>query len=415
MKSIWQRLFPTVLAFTLLIPAPVYAAGHKELSPQTKDKLNQLVKLRMKLDQLGAKPRFPPRTRPAVGGAPGDDSRDGVRTQRLGRHHLHPAFRLYSHLRRAGLSADVRRLSTHERGANTAITNVIIPIAITVPLLDANQNFTGTEVTFYGSTKVANTVRSPIYRSANFAVDPKAGKTQWGDAMQRVTFFNSLKPDTNDWHVLLATPIIAPTVNTSDFFDGFAIDFGDGTPLFAFISGEYIDGIIASYLATHPLPPDVLPVFVTYNSLLFYGGDPFGGCCVLGYHDALVTGTHGNNLVVQTFLFADWNDADIFVVPIQDIHALSHEVAEWLNDPFINNVVPPYTNGEGTGCDTIMETGDQLVGNTVPVTINGFTYHPQTQDVLQWFTRETPSSALGGLYRFPDDPSVPNTPAPPCP
>jgi hypothetical protein len=25
-------LFPTVLAFALLIPAPVYAAGHKELS-----------------------------------------------------------------------------------------------------------------------------------------------------------------------------------------------------------------------------------------------------------------------------------------------------------------------------------------------------------------------------------------------
>jgi hypothetical protein len=130
--------------------------------------------------------------------------------------------------------------------------------------------------------------------------------------MQRVTFFNSLKPDTNEWHVLRDTPIIVPTVNTSDFFDGFAIDFGDGSPRFAFISGEYIDGIIASYLATNPLPPNVLPVFVTYNSLLSYGGDPFGGCCVLGYHDALVTGTHGNNLVVQTFLFADWNDADIF-------------------------------------------------------------------------------------------------------
>jgi hypothetical protein len=48
-----------------------------------------------------------------------------------------------------------------------------------------------------------------------------------------------------------------------------------------------------------------------------------------------------------------------------------------------------------------METGDQLVRNSVPVTINGFTYHPQTQDVLQWFTREKLSSALGGLYRFP--------------
>ena len=61
---------------------------------------------------------------------------------------------------------------------------MIIPIAITVPLLDADQNFTGNEVTFDGSTKVANTVHSPIYRPANFAVDAKAGKTQWGDAMQ---------------------------------------------------------------------------------------------------------------------------------------------------------------------------------------------------------------------------------------
>ena len=97
-----------------------------------------------------------------------------------------------------------------------------------------------------------------------------------------------------------------------------------------------------------------------------------------------------------------------------DVHAISHEVAEWLNDPFIDNVVPPYANGEGTGCDTIMETGDQLVGHSVPVTLSGFTYHPPTQDILQWFTRESPSSALGNLYIFPNDPTVPNLPAPPC-
>jgi len=63
----------------------------------------------------------------------------------------------------------------------------------------------------------------------------------------------------------------------------------------------------------------------------------------------------------------------------------------------------------------IMETGDQLVGNSVPVTLNGYTYHPQTQDILLFFTRETPSSALGGLYIFPNDPNVPNAPAPACP
>lgn len=70
--------------------------------------------------------------------------------------------------------------------------------------------------------------------------------------------------------------------------------------------------------------------------------------------------------------------------------------------------------GKGPGGDVIMETGDQLVGNSVPVTLHGYTYHPQTQDILQYFTRETPSSALGGLYRFPDDPNVPNAPAPIC-
>jgi hypothetical protein len=43
---------------TLLLVVPVNASGRKELSPQTKDKINQLVKQRAKLDQLGAKPRF---------------------------------------------------------------------------------------------------------------------------------------------------------------------------------------------------------------------------------------------------------------------------------------------------------------------------------------------------------------------
>jgi hypothetical protein len=414
MKFVRETLFPTVLALALAFSVPVHAAGHKELSAQTKDKLNQLIKLHMKLDQLGARPQFrrgqgsssAVRRAATAAMASGGKASDGIISI--------PHFDFVA--TSAGQQFPLMFVGSQPKsgGRSTAITNVIIPVAITVPLVDANLNFTGTEVTFDGSTKVANTLRSPIYRSANFEVDPKAGRTQWGDAMQRVTFFNSLKPDTKDWHVLLDTPIIAPTVNTADFFDGFALDLGDGGPVVAFIAGEFLDGIFASYLATHPLPPDVLPVFVTYNALLFYGGDPFGGCCVLGYHDALVTGTRGSNLVVQTFMFADWNDPDIFSVPIQDIHALSHEVAEWLNDPFINNVVPPYANGEGTGCDTIMETGDQLVGNTVPVTINGFTYHPQTQDILQYFTRETPSSALGGLYRFPDDPNVPNTPAPIC-
>jgi hypothetical protein len=425
MKAVFRMLFSAALVFTMTflfaLKAEPQAAtkglnGHKELSQQTKDKLNQLIKLRMKVDQLGAKPQFLHGLRQGSGVRraatasfnSGNGSSDGIISI------PHFDFTAMS----GGQAYPLMFVGSQpvSGGQTTAVKNVIIPITVTVPVLDTNLNFTGAEVTLDGSSKVDNTLHSPIYRRAEFAVDSHAGRTQWGDAMQRVTFYKSLLPHANSWHVLLAHPVIAPTVNTADFFDGFAIDFGDGSPLFAFMAGEFIDGIIASYLATNPLPPDVLPIFVTYNNLLFYGGDPFGGCCVLGYHAAVVTGSRGNDLVVQTFMFADWNDGGIFTNDnVQDIHALSHEVSEWLNDPFINNVVPPYANGEGTGCDVIMETGDQLVGNSVPVTLHGYTYHPQTQDILQYFTRETPSSALGGLYRFPDDPNVPNTPAPICP
>jgi len=36
-----------------------------------------------------------------------------------------------------------------------------------------------------------------------------------------------------------------------------------------------------------------------------------------------------------------------------------------------------------------------------PVTIGGFTYHPQTESILPWFTRESPSSAIDGAYSYP--------------
>jgi hypothetical protein len=35
------------------------------------------------------------------------------------------------------------------------------------------------------------------------------------------------------------------------------------------------------------------------------------------------------------------------------------------------------------------------------VTIDGFTFHPQTQVLLPWFTRQ-PSDAIDGAYTFPD-------------
>ncbi|HEY1906688.1 MAG TPA: hypothetical protein VGG91_11640 [Myxococcaceae bacterium] len=423
-----RRMLGSILAVgvALLLGSPARAAdksNQPKISDAFRAKLAQLVGARDKLERLGVRPRFS-RTRPNAGAtrsamraassaavASGRKASDGIVSI--------PHFDFTATSGGQDFPLIFVGGTPQSRGKTTTVPTRIIPVSVTLPVavVDSSGNlvFNGQEITLDGTSKVPLTVASPIFQPATFAVLPGAGQTQWGDAMQRVTFWNSLLPDPGGWHVMLGRPRIDATVVTGDFFDGFSVDFQDGSPNLNFIAGEFIDGIIASYLGSQDIDPGEVPIFATYNLLLFYGGDT-NNCCVLGYHDALVTGTtKKGDVIAQTFIFEDFNDPGIFTSDnVADVHAISHEVAEWLNDPFINNVVPPYANGEGTGCDTIMETGDQLVGHSVPVALNGFIYHPQTQDILQWFIREVPSSALGGLYIFPNDPTVTNAPAPPC-
>jgi hypothetical protein len=55
---------------------------------------------------------------------------------------------------------------------------------------------------------------------------------------------------------------------------------------------------------------------------------------------------------------------------LQDTHALSHEVAEWVDDGFVNNFVDPWLTPTAPqyGCTSYLETGDPIVaiGFTLP-------------------------------------------------
>jgi hypothetical protein len=53
-----------------------------------------------------------------------------------------------------------------------------------------------------GTTKVAQTVNSPIFQSSGF----KSGTTQYGDAIQRASFWNAISTTSPNWHVLYAQP-----------------------------------------------------------------------------------------------------------------------------------------------------------------------------------------------------------------
>jgi hypothetical protein len=167
--------------------------------------------------------------------------------------------------------------------------------------------------------------------------------------------------------------------------------------------------------------PTHLPLYLTNNILLHIGSNPLN-CCVIGFHGASEVNGHGTgsgngngNQPLQTFAWASWVQPGIYARPaggtdwaLQDIHALSHEIAEWADDPFVNNTVEPWLTPTAPqyGCTGVLETGDPVVAigfakgtNTFQQGPNpngtqsadGF-YHPEDEVFLPWFTRTAPNT-----------------------
>jgi hypothetical protein len=166
--------------------------------------------------------------------------------------------------------------------------------------------------------------------------------------------------------------------------------------------------------------PTHLPVYLTNNILLHIGTDPLN-CCVIGFHGAHATGlgkgygkTNGN-APVQTFAWASWVQPGIYARPaggtdwaLQDIHALSHEISEWADDPFVNNTVEPWVTPTAPqyGCTGVLETGDPVVAIGFAMGTNTFQqgpnpdttqsadgyYHPEDEALLPWFMRTAPNA-----------------------
>jgi hypothetical protein len=70
----------------------------------------------------------------------------------------------------------------------------------------------------------------------------------------------------------------------------------------------------------------------------------------------------------------------------------------------IHNVTPFWLSPNGN-CQDDLEVGDVIEGlpnDVFPITMNGRTYHPQNEALLQWFEFQSPSSALDGAYSYPN-------------
>jgi hypothetical protein len=196
----------------------------------------------------------------------------------------------------------------------------------------------------------------------------------------------------------------------------------------------FFDNIVVDDINAGNFTTDALNMTLFPNTFLFSlnvnNPNTPGGCCVLGFH----TFFYQPGAIPQPrwiSLFASWISPGLFGGGFEDVTALSHEISESFNDPFLDNATAswqfPGVPANAKVCQNNFETGDPLEvlsTATVPIFIRErremFIYHPQTEALLQWFEMGSSSNAIlnsagtDGAYSYPDDTALPHS-ALPCP
>ncbi len=296
-----------------------------------------------------------------------------------------------------------------KKGDTTQVETALVSIQF---FFDEFADQNGNNIVIDAASVVQPFLSGPDFEKAAYGT----GTTQFSDAVQRAEFFNVMKPD---WHTLIQKPrMLQPVQIEVPFGLSFVFQAGPSGPIFALIDEGFFVSQLNTIIQFEAFRVDELALVLTRNAFLYQNGSP-SNCCVIGFHTAFETAVHGNRHDVQTFATASWIDAGIFADPGRaDVNALSHEITEWMNDPFVNNSTPPWqvVFSNPPQCQSNLETGDPLEffpSNAFPVTIDGFTYHPQTEALLQWFTRQAPSTAFQGAFSYPDTTLL--TAPSPCP
>ena len=310
-----------------------------------------------------------------------------------------------------------------QRGGTTEIDTSYLAISF---VFDEFVDQNGNNIVFDATANTQNLLKGPEFTPFPYTT----GNTQFSDAVQRAEFFNLLKDagENGSWHTLLEKPRqLTPVTVEVPFYESLVFQLPDGA-LFALIDVNFLASQLNTLLQTEELRVDEIPIFVTHNAIYgdFFAGQPLD-CCVGGFHTAIETRRSDNTVFVQLLAFATSLDAEIssaaFGDPtaFADVGPLSHELSEIFNDPFVNNVVPRWQDPASTppfiSCSSFLESGDpveNLPDASFPVMIGGFLYHPQTEALLQWFSRQTPSRAIGGAYSYPgNNLTSPSTACPP--
>jgi hypothetical protein len=272
-------------------------------------------------------------------------------------------------------------------------------------------------------------LNSPNFQRFKYEHDGSSGipgePTQFSDAIQRAEFFSSMDPN---WHTELSPSLVdsititvpkfvnvrfrGQVVQAINYQSGIAPDGHRFVLMFNLFFNQQLGIIMNNEIDAGRFTTDAFNLPLLPNTFLFSfnPNNPKvrGSCCVLGFHTYFTDGAVPESRWITQF--ASWISPGIFGGGFEDVTAISHEIAETFNDPFVNNVTPRWQfPGEPGVCQGNLETGDPvevLANASFPVTLKNkgveTTYHPQTEALLQWFAETVPSDALHGAYSYPD-------------
>jgi len=282
--------------------------------------------------------------------------------------------------------------TTPEKEPSVVVTVPLVPIVLHVRKAVFDPTVADTTCG-EGNSDLGMIDASPIFNNVTYSPGGTVvGDTEYEDAFQRANFWAYTNPyGINPGYHVLVTPLnIAPITIDVPAKQGHV--YSSGCQALGIVNlvwfDRYIRHRLLPELVANGVNPTTFPLFVTRNVVL-----DDHGCCVLGYHAETTT------TASQFYGFTEYDDTGDFGPNSGDINTMAHEVGEWMDDPYGTNRTPPWGHtGQVAGCQANLEVGDPLSGTAVPVTSNGYTYHPQELAFFSWFFGQVPSMGVNGWY-----------------
>lgn len=307
-----------------------------------------------------------------------------------------------------------------EAGGMTVLDAPIVPVSLDLLDYDGKVRVVNGHELHYSVRPFVNAaLNSPVFRTADYSSSDVP--TQFSDSVQRAEFYNVMQ---QDWHTVLRPSIKAErtlAIARGKYF--FALAPDGACCAFVLVDIDAFSAQLFPATANDAKSPigaaehsgDIttksISTFLLPNTYLYLKGNP-NHCCVLGFHTYdYEPGDAANGFREKRYVlnYSSWISPGLFAAGFEDVTALSHEITESVNDPFVGSDgihgITPWWSSINGNCQNDFEVGDVVEGlpdATVAIATGGRTYHPQNEALLQWFEFQSPSTAIGGAYSYPN-------------